>query len=172
MNAYKTYFDRQTISPAAHNRLMALGDNIKEDRRDGSCCRHDRRTVPLSLDFLLSLSIFSINAFRSSDPIVFILITDDSRISNPEDKGTVLLSLEMLRLFAEIAKLPIIIIVDIPQEVKGAPKGRRGAYCTPPSVGQFFRTEEPSPCLLSCQDRRPVPLSSTFGLLFPLQFHL
>ena len=48
MNAYKTYFDRQTISPAAHNRLMALGDNIKEDSRDGSCCRHDRRTVPLS----------------------------------------------------------------------------------------------------------------------------
>lgn len=25
MNAYKTYFDRQTLSPAAHDRLMALG---------------------------------------------------------------------------------------------------------------------------------------------------
>ena len=64
-----------------------------------------------------------------------------------EHKGTVLLSLEVLRLFAEIAKLPIIIIVDILQEVKNAPEGRRGAYCTPPSVGQFVKTEEPSPCL-------------------------
>ena len=26
MNAYKTYFDRQTLSPAAHDRLMALGE--------------------------------------------------------------------------------------------------------------------------------------------------
>lgn len=67
--------------------------------------------------------------------------------------------LEVLRLFAEIAKLPIIIIVDIPQEVKDAPKGRRGAYSTPPSVGQFFRTEEPSLCLLGA-----IPLHTGHSL--------
>ena len=56
MNAYKAYFDRQTISQSAHDRLMALGGNIKEDSRDGSCCRHDRRTVPLSSGRWLALA--------------------------------------------------------------------------------------------------------------------
>ena len=43
--------------------------------------------------------------------------------SNKEDKGTVLLSLEVLRLFAEIAKLPIIIIGYTPRG-QGRPKGK------------------------------------------------
>lgn len=40
-----------------------------------------------------------------------------------EDKGTVLLSLEVLRLFAEMAKLPIIIIGYTPRG-QGRPKGK------------------------------------------------
>ena len=63
--------------------------------------------------------------------------------SNKEDKGTVLLSLEVLRLFAEMAKLPIIIIVDIPQEVKGGQKGRARCILHPSldrSVSQDRRT--------------------------------
>ena len=79
-----------------------------------------------------------------------IKLQDKGTVSvNPKkNKGTVLLSLEVLRLLAEIAKLSIIIIVAIPQEVKDGQKGRERCVLHLSLGGSVG------------QDRRTVPLSS------------
>ena len=61
-----------------------------------------------------------------------IKLQDKGTVSvNPKkNKGTVLLSLEALRLLLEIVEL-LIIIVDTPQGVKGVPEGKGGVRYAP-----------------------------------------